>query len=69
MTGSTKCLYFRSLLPVLDIIRNSLMENGITNYLLRGDTSKSERMKFVNRFNKDDTQVFLISLKAGGTGT
>lgn len=44
------------------------MENGITNYLLKGDTSKSERMKFVNRFNKDDTQVFLISLKAGGTG-
>ncbi|MCI7791466.1 MAG: SWF/SNF helicase family protein, partial [Lachnospiraceae bacterium] len=25
-------------------------------------------MRMVERFNKDDTQVFLISLKAGGTG-
>lgn len=66
--GKHKVLIFSQFTSMLDIIRNSLMENGITNYLLRGDTSKSERMKFVNRFNKDDTQVFLISLKAGGTG-
>ena len=27
-----------------------------------------ERIKLVSRFNADSTQVFLISLKAGGTG-
>jgi SNF2 family DNA or RNA helicase len=44
------------------------MEEGISYYVLKGDTPKAERMRLVNRFNEDDTKVFLISLKAGGTG-
>ena len=33
-----------------------------------GSTDKKERLQLVNRFNVDSTPVFLISLKAGGTG-
>lgn len=36
--------------------------------MLTGKTKPDERVKMVNRFNSDDTDVFLISLKAGGTG-
>ena len=35
---------------------------------MTGATPKEERTRLVNAFNQDDTQVFLISLKAGGTG-
>ena len=44
------------------------MEKGISFYVLKGDTPKTERLKLVNKFNENDTKVFLISLKAGGTG-
>ena len=33
-----------------------------------GETPKERRIELVNSFNEDDTPVFLISLKAGGTG-
>jgi SNF2 family DNA or RNA helicase len=35
---------------------------------MKGDTPKEKRAHLVERFNNDKTQVFLISLKAGGTG-
>lgn len=66
--GGHKTLIFSQFTSMLDVIRAELLSRGITNYMLTGDTPKSERMKFVNRFNKDETQVFLISLRAGGTG-
>ena len=31
-------------------------------------TDKKERLELVNKFNKDKTPIFMISLKAGGTG-
>ena len=66
--GGHKVLVFSQFTTMLDVIRNKLVEMGISHYILKGDTPKTERMRLVNRFNADDTQVFLISLKAGGTG-
>ncbi len=66
--GGHKVLVFSQFTSMLDILRACLLEEGITHYLLKGDTPKVERMKLVSRFNEDATQVFLISLKAGGTG-
>lgn len=63
-----KVLLFSQFTSMLDIIRARLTQEGITHYLLKGDTPKVERIKLVSRFNADSTQVFLISLKAGGTG-
>ena len=61
-------LVFSQFTSMLDVIRKKLVEMNLSHYILKGDTPKTERMRLVNRFNTDDTNVFLISLKAGGTG-
>lgn len=66
--GGHKILLFSQFTSMLDILRKRLSEEGVSYYSLRGETPKTERVKLVNRFNTDDTKVFLISLKAGGTG-
>lgn len=53
---------------MLGIIGNRLKKEGIPFYLLTGSTTKEERNKMVNAFHRDQVPVFLISLKAGGTG-
>lgn len=66
--GGHKVLVFSQFTTMLDVIRQKLVEMDLSHFILKGDTPKTERMRLVNRFNADDTKVFLISLKAGGTG-
>lgn len=66
--GNHKVLLFSQFTSMLSIIEERLKQEGITYYKITGATKKEERMQLVNRFNEDDTTVFLISLKAGGTG-
>ena len=61
-------LLFSSFTSVLDLIAKELEKESITYYQLTGDTKKEESHRLVNQFQNDDTTVFLISLKAGGTG-
>lgn len=63
-----KILLFSQFTSMLDIIERQLVERGISYYMLTGSTPKPERLKLVDKFNSGDVQVFLISLKAGGTG-
>lgn len=63
-----KILLFSQFTSMLDIIAKRLEAEGISFYTITGQTKPSERIKLVNDFNADDTSVFLISLKAGGTG-
>ena len=63
-----KILLFSQFTSMLDIIAKRLKEEGISHYVLTGKTRPQDRIKLVNRFNTDSTDVFLISLKAGGTG-
>ncbi|MBR0599550.1 DEAD/DEAH box helicase [Sinanaerobacter chloroacetimidivorans] len=63
-----KVLLFSQFTSMLELLRSRLGEEGISHYLLTGATSKEMRMELVERFNQDETKVFLISLKAGGTG-
>jgi superfamily II DNA or RNA helicase len=63
-----KVLLFSQFTSMLSIIEGELKERSINYYLLKGSTPKEERAALTNRFNLDDTPVFLISLKAGGTG-
>lgn len=63
-----KILLFSQFTSMLDIIAQNLREREIRFYTLTGKTKPKERLKLVNSFNADDTKVFLISLKAGGTG-
>lgn len=68
-TGSGhKVLLFSQFTSMLSIIGEHLTKAGISYYVLRGATSKEERARLINCFNTDGTQVFLISLRAGGTG-
>lgn len=66
--GGHKILLFSQFTSMLDIIDRRLEYEGISRYCITGSVSKERRMQLVNDFNHDDTSVFLISLKAGGTG-
>ena len=63
-----KILLFSQFTSMLDIISKRLNKLDISFYTLTGKTKPNERIRLVNQFNEDDTKVFLISLKAGGTG-
>jgi len=63
-----KILLFSSFTSVLDLINDALSREGISHYTLTGSTDKVKRRELVSKFQEDDTAVFLISLKAGGTG-
>ena len=63
-----KILLFSQFTPMLDHITQELTKREISWYLLTGHTAKKERVQMAEAFNQDDTSVFCISLKAGGTG-
>lgn len=63
-----KVLLFSSFTSVLDLIEKELVKEDISYYMLTGSTDKNKRHELVESFQNDDTSVFLISLKAGGTG-
>lgn len=63
-----KMLVFSQFTSYLDVLAGRLEEEGIAYYEIRGSTPSSRRVELVNRFNSNSTPVFLISLKAGGTG-
>jgi SNF2 family DNA or RNA helicase len=53
---------------MLEIIQKSLDELNYSYFYMEGSTKVAERNDYVKRFNAGEGQVFLISLKAGGTG-
>ncbi|GAB3019418.1 DEAD/DEAH box helicase [Spirosoma pulveris] len=62
-----KILVFSQFVTMLDLIRKELEARQIGFEYLTGQTN--DRQTIVNRFQTDDSvRVFLISLKAGGTG-
>lgn len=63
-----KLLLFSQFTGMLELMEERLRELQIAYYKLTGSTSKEERQRLVDQFQQDDTPVFLISLKAGGTG-
>ena len=63
-----KVLLFSQFTSLLSLIEAELKKRDIDYFLLKGSTPKIQRQQYVNSFNIDDTPVFLISLKAGGTG-
>lgn len=53
---------------MLELLADDLQREGIGYYKITGETPKEKRLELVRAFNNDATPVFLISLKAGGTG-
>ncbi|XZE53801.1 DEAD/DEAH box helicase [Planctomycetaceae bacterium SH139] len=63
-----RALVFSQFTKHLALIRQALDERGITYAYLDGSTPAQERQQRVDAFQEGDANVFLISLKAGGTG-
>jgi SNF2 family DNA or RNA helicase len=63
-----KVLVFSQFTSYLETLGAKLDELGIAHYTITGKTPKRTRLDLVNAFNSDDVPVFLVSLKAGGTG-
>jgi SNF2 family DNA or RNA helicase len=63
-----RALLFSQFTRHLALVREALVEAGIAHLYLDGATPGAERSRLVERFQGGEGQVFLISLKAGGTG-
>ena len=67
--GEHKILLFSSYTSMFEIIEEQLKKLEINYLKLTGQTKVGERIKLVDEFNTNkNIKVFLISLKAGGTG-
>lgn len=63
-----KILIFSQFTSMLELLIKEARWQNISYYKLTGQTPKEERARLVEAFNHDDTSLFFISLKAGGTG-
>lgn len=68
MENGHKILLFSQFPSALKLLAKELDKRKIKYAYLDGATKSKERMELVNAFNQNDQTVFLISLKAGGTG-
>lgn len=63
-----RILLFSQFTGMLGIIRQKLEEEGQPLFYMDGKTPSKTRLDMVNAFNEGENDIFLISLKAGGTG-
>ncbi|MCK1981558.1 MULTISPECIES: DEAD/DEAH box helicase [Peribacillus] len=63
-----RVLVFSQFTKMLQIIGRDLAMKGQPFFYLDGQTPSKERVEICNRFNAGERDIFLISLKAGGTG-
>ncbi len=66
--GGHHILLFSQFTSMLDLLAKRLDEAGVSHFTLQGSTPKPVRAELVRRFNNGEAGVFLISLRAGGTG-
>ncbi|MEX0967637.1 MAG: DEAD/DEAH box helicase [Bacteroidia bacterium] len=68
-TGNHKLLVFSQFVQMLKVIERNINNEGICYEYLDGKSSVKARLQSVHNFQTDaNCRVFLISLKAGGTG-
>ena len=64
-----KILLFSGYTSMFEILERELKKENIQYFKLTGQTKVGDRIKLVDEFNENENiKVFLISLKAGGTG-
>ncbi len=63
-----RILFFSQFTSMLDIIKKSLEDEGINYFYIDGKTKSQDRESMCAKFNAGENEIFLISLKAGGTG-
>lgn len=68
MEGEHRILLFSQFTSMLDLLKERLGKEEIPYYEITGATPKKERLRLVSDFNTGSVPLFLISLRAGGTG-
>lgn len=68
LDGGHSVIIFSQFTSMLGIIADALRDSQIPFFYLAGATKPVDRKRYVKEFNQGDVKVFLISLKAGGTG-
>lgn len=68
LEGGHRILLFSQFTTMLDVLARKFKEKKISFFMLTGSTSKAKRRDLVEQFQNGKADVFLISLKAGGTG-
>lgn len=68
LNGGHSVIIFSQFTSMLNIIAQELTKQGIAYHYLAGATKPEQRKEYVKSFNQGRVKVFLISLKAGGTG-
>lgn len=64
-----KILLFSQYTSMFDILEERLKKMDVKYFKLTGETAVDKRIAMVDEFNKNsEIKIFLISLKAGGTG-
>lgn len=63
-----RVLIFSQFTKMLHLIGRKLTNQGFSFFYLDGQTPSEERIQLCNQFNAGGRDLFLISLKAGGTG-
>ena len=63
-----KALVFSQFVSFLSIVRQRLEKEGINYHYLDGSSSPAQRKASVQAFQGGDRDLFLLSLKAGGSG-
>ena len=63
-----RVLIFSQFTKMLQLIGKELAIQGLSFFYLDGKTPSEERVELCNRFNAGERELFLISMKAGGTG-
>lgn len=66
--GGHRILLFSQFTSMLELLAKRLDQAGVSHFTLQGSTPKPVRAELVRRFNNGEAGVFLISLRAGGTG-
>ncbi|MEJ8543943.1 SNF2 helicase associated domain-containing protein [Brevibacillus borstelensis] len=67
-SAGRRLLVFSQFTEMLGLIGRELGYQGVPFFYLDGKTPAAERIELCNRFNEGERDLFLISLKAGGTG-
>jgi len=68
IASKRRILIFSQFVGMLQMIRKRLGREGVQCLYLDGETKPEMRQELCDRFNAGEGKVFLISLKAGGTG-
>ena len=68
LAAGHRLLIFSQYTKMLGHIRERLAARQLAHLLLTGETPVENRVALCDRFNAGEVDVFLISLKAGGTG-